>query len=341
MDITVFQLVTPLVRRWRIVVAVPAVFAVVAAVVSFLVPKVYTASTSFTPAAPATTGLGAGLGGLAGLAGQLGLGGATGATSPEFFASVLESRELLDTLLRTPFADPDGGPPRPLLDLLDIDGDTPEERMSLGIRKMRKVLSEGVDGRTGIISMSVRQGDARLAADVANRLVELLNAFNLDRRQSQSREQARFTAQRLAEAEHELRDAEGAMQRFLVANRQYQGSPLLEFEYARLDRVVQLKQEVFTSLSKSYEEARIAEVRDTPVLTIIDRAVPPHRRTSPRRRVYVMVAMLVGGVIGAAVAYAVDLRSRADLGGRGDYRELAEALAQAGTDLRTLMRRQA
>jgi uncharacterized protein involved in exopolysaccharide biosynthesis len=338
-DIDVFQLLTPLVRHWRLMIAVPTACAVLAAAISLIVPKVYTASTSFTPATPTSSTIAASLGGLAGLAGQLGLAGPTGATSPEFFATVVESRELLDTLLRSRFLDRETGEQRPLLDLLDTGGETPEEQMSLGIRRMRWSISAALDGRTGIINVSVRQGHPQLAAEVANRLVELLNEFNLERRQSQSREQLRFTAQRLAEAGRELRQAEAEMQAFLQANRQYRGSPLLEFEYARLERVVQLRQEVYVSLSKAHEDARIAEVRDTPVLTVIDRAVPPQRRTSPHRKLYVIAAVMFGGVIGTSIAYAVDLHARSARRRRPDYVEWSDALTQARVDVRRLLRR--
>jgi len=339
-EVSVYQLLTPLVRRWRIMVTVPLLSAVAAGALSYAVPEVYTASTSFSPAAPSGATLPSGLSSLAGLAGQLGIGMTPGGMpTPEFFASVLESRELLDALLRSQFGDPTSGEPRRLLDILPITALDSAERQSLAVRRLRRLISTQVDGRTGIVSVSVRQGDAQLAADVANQAMALLNQFNLERRQSQSREQLRFTAQRFSEAEAELRAAESELEAFLLANRQYQGSPLLEFEYARLDRMVQLKQAVYTNLATSHEDARIAVVRDTPVITVIDRAVPPHLRTAPVRRLYVLVGGLFGLAFGALLAYVVDLRARSAIAGREDYRELAAALAGVRNDLARLVGR--
>ncbi|MEQ1855568.1 MAG: GNVR domain-containing protein [Longimicrobiales bacterium] len=339
-EVTIYQLLTPLARRWRIVVVVPVMLAVAAGALSYTVAEVYTASTSFSPAAPAGSTLPSGLGSLAGLAGQLGIGmNPGGVPTPEYFASVLESRELLDTLLRSEFHDSGTGGPRRLLDILPITARDSTQRVGLAIRRMRQLISTQVDGRTGIVSVSVRQGDPRLAADVANQAIALLNQFNLERRQSQSREQLRFTAQRFAEAEAELRAAEAELEAFLLANRQYQGSPLLEFEYARLDRMVQLKQAVYTNLATSHEDARIAVVRDTPVITVIDRAVTPYLRTAPVRRLYVVVAGLFGLALGALIAYMVDLRARSSGEGRADYRELTDALHGVRTDLGRLIGR--
>src|SRR5213078_3152039 len=77
------------------------------------------------------------------------------------------------------------------------------------------------------------------AATPERALIDLLNEFNLQRRQSQSRAQRQFTEQRLEQAERELREAEGAQLHFLEANRRYSESPLLAFQGARLERAVQ------------------------------------------------------------------------------------------------------
>ena len=168
-----------------------------------------------------------------------------------------------------------------------------------------------------------------LAAAVANRMVELLNRFNLERRQSQSREERRFSGDRLASAERELRAAEQTYLAFLERNRAYTESPVLTFEATRLSREVQVKQEVFLTLTKSYEQARIAEVRDTPVLTVIDPAVPPVMRTRPRRILGTIVGGLLAGMLGIALAYAIDFRKKARSEARPDYRELQEAWSEA------------
>ena len=65
----------------------------------------------------------------------------------------------------------------------------------------------------------------------------------------------------------------------------------------RLQRAVDLKQEVYVSLAKSYDEARIAEVRDTPVITIIDSAVAPDKPSGPKPVLNGIIGFLAGGVL--------------------------------------------
>ena len=330
-DISMFELLTPLVRHWKLVFGTAAVCAVVAAVLLLLQRPVYTAETNFTPETPNTSGLASSLVGLSGLAGQLGLGDAmSGGASPEFFAKLLHSREVLRATLQTEFPVP-GAPAtkRQLLALLDISGKTLEERLQVGARRLTQTTKAQVDKATGIVTLSVEMHSPELAAATANRMLELLNEFNLERRQSQSREQRRFTGDRLREAEQELREAERAQLRFLQNNRQYQGSPLLEFQAEQLGRAVQLKQEVFLTLTKAHEEASIAEVRDTPVLTVIDPAVPPAMRSRPRRVLGVTVALIVGGLLGVALVYVGAFRRRVKRDSPPDYVDFQTAWGEA------------
>jgi len=328
-DASLLGLLTPVVRRWRLMVTVPFAFAVIAAAYSLLTPSIYTASTTFTPEASGGQSLAATLGSLSSLTGQFGLAPTIGANaSPDFFASVLRSRELLVSTLHTEFRDPATGTPRRLLDLLEIHAPNDAQALALGVTRLGEVTSTAVDRRTGIVTLSTRLRDPKLGADVANRMVQLLNDFNLRQRQSQSREQKRFAADRLAQAEGELRQAEQVLQRFLERNRTYRGSPLLEFEHDRLARLVELKQQVYVALSKSLEDARIAEVRDTPVLTIIDPATPPARRSSPKRRLLVLIAALAGIVVAGALAHLAELRANLERTDAPEYRALLEASAQ-------------
>jgi uncharacterized protein involved in exopolysaccharide biosynthesis len=158
------------------------------------------------------------------------------------------------------------------------------------------------------VQLGVTMRDPELAAAVANRMVELVNEYNLRRRQSSSREQRRFLAARVDEAQRELRAAEDVQSAFLLRNRRFVGSPLLSEQAARLERDVRMKQEVFITLSKSLEEARVAEVRDTPMLTIVDHATPPDRATNPRPALWAGIAAALGLLSASAMILAAAAR---------------------------------
>jgi tyrosine-protein kinase Etk/Wzc len=329
-DISLFELMTPVVARWKLVALTALTCGVLAAVFLLLQRRTYTATTSFTPENSSSTGLMNNLVGLAGLAGQLGLGGgSSGSVSPEFFVRLAHSDEVLRPTLLAEFAVDSASGRRPLLALLEVPGRTREEQLQTGAGILRKRTEATTDKSTGIVTLEVTLKSPLLASDVANHLVRLLNRFNLESRQSQSREQRRFSGERLAVAQQELRAAEQAQLAFLQRNRQYLDSPLLAFEYNRLSREVQLRQEVYQTLTKAYEEARIAEVRDTPVLTVIDSAIAPVRPSGPRRVLGTLVALVFGGALGVFLAYLAAARARARRAPTPDYLEFRAALEEA------------
>jgi uncharacterized protein involved in exopolysaccharide biosynthesis len=298
------------------------------------------ATTTFMPAASSgSSSMSQGPGGLAGLAGlatQFGLNlGSGSAASPEFFAAVLRSRELVQATLLTEFDDPrTPGSKRPLIDVLRVSGTPEARRMGNGILILRGSTLARVDRKTGIVTLEVRGKWPGLEAAVANRMVELLNQFNLERLQSQSRARRRFAGERKDQAEQELRDAQARHLKFLQSNRQYEASPLLTFEQNRLAADVQLRQDIVQTLTREYEEARIAEVRDTPVLTIIDSAIAPDRRFSPKRKAMVLLAMLASGFTALALIYLGEYKRVARLEHESQYRDFLEAWRDAKAGLR-------
>jgi uncharacterized protein involved in exopolysaccharide biosynthesis len=315
-EISLGALVAPLIERWRTIAVGAIAGAVLGVALALLLPSKYTAETSFAPETSSASSLMGALGSLGALGGSLGgLGAAlpSASSSPEFFASLLQSRELREATLKSRFRDPESGTERPLLDILDPPGNTPARRLGEGVRRLAKLTSVSVDKKTGIVGLTATMRDPALAAAVANRMTTLLNEFNLERRQSSSRSQREFAERRLRTAEAEMRGAEARQLDFLQSNRAITQSPALQATAARLDREVRLKQDVYLSLSKAFEEARIAEVRDTPLLTLIDGATPPDRRSSPRRVLTVVAATILGALVGIAMVVVASLRSAGSL----------------------------
>jgi len=335
-EISLLELANVLLKRWKLVLALPLLAALIAAAISLVLAPMYTATASFVPE---TESGGMNLpGGLVGLAAQFGVSVPTEANSPAFYADVLRSRTLRDEVLSARFPDPRSeaaGDSASLLEILDIEGDSPAERLEAGRKKLGDAISVRVDNETGIVSASVETRYPALSADVANLFIDLLNQFNLETRQSNAQARRRFIEERMGEAEDELRAAEDDLQDWLERNRQFENSPELRFQYERLQRQVTIKQEVFTTLRRSYEEARIQEVNDTPVITVIDRAVPPERKSSPRRKLNVILAFFLGGVLGVFGAFGREFAERARESDKGEYEEFTTRWAAMKAELRS------
>lgn len=298
-DLTLVGMATVLLRRRRLIVAISIVTAVLALGIALVLPPTFTATTVFVPESPTNSRLPAGL---AGLVGQLGLPlDLDAARSPRFYADVLKSRALLERVLLSRYPDPRSpGDSASLLEILNVRGRDDGARLARGVRALEGRINTQVNTQTNMVRFSVELRYPTLAAAVTARFLEYLDDFNSKTRQSQGRARRRFVDQRIDEAGTELRGAEAQLRAFHERNRSWQESPLLTLQEGQLRRQVAIRQEVYLTLSRELETAKIEEVNDTPVITIIDPPVVPRERSKPKP---VRVAIL-GLVLGAAIAVA-------------------------------------
>jgi len=75
--------------------------------------------------------------------------------------------------------------------------------------------------------------------------------------------------------------------------------PGLKNEGARLALDAEIQRRVFTMLTGQYEDARVQEMRDTPTITVLDRATPPELKSRPKRSVIVLISTLVALLLSA------------------------------------------
>ena len=190
---------------------------------------------------------------------------------------------------------------------------------------MKSRVEEAGGERTDSTDARVMSSPVSTQPSLAERLLKGLNYFNLITRQSQAREERRFTEGRLEDARGSLRAAEDALQRFLQVNREFAESPALVFQQDRLRREVLLQQQVVTSLAQRYEENRIREVRDTPVITVLEKPTLPVLPDPRGRLLLLSVGTLVALMVGAAVVLAREgmRRQRGEDGGDPSYAMLA------------------
>jgi uncharacterized protein involved in exopolysaccharide biosynthesis len=307
-------------RRRRLMGTLALVLAVITAVVTLVLPRSYTSVTTFMPQASQGK-----FAQLSGLAAEFGFNVSANepAASPAFYAFLLQSRELLRTAVRTAYDLPlkDATHRGSLVEWYHPTGDTPAVREEVAIDRLRRDLRAATDAETGTVQLKVRNRSPRLAFEITSRLMELVSDFNLQKRQSQAAAERKFVETQVKEAAGRLQVAEDRLKTFLQQNREYRTSPQLLFEYDRLFRTVNMQQQVYSSLAQAFEQARIDEVRNTPVLTLVD---PPNLPAEPDRRwllAKALLAALLGAMVGAFVALIRDFFGRTGDEARGPISE--------------------
>src|SRR5215207_98485 len=312
-ELSLLSALNVVLRRRSLVIGITGLVVVSIVALTLLRPRSYTSSASFMPQTTRSpTGGGGG-----GIAAQLGLSMLTAdaTQSPAFYVDLLTSRGILDSMVMTRFrVQTDSGVVEaPLIDLLKAKGKTPARRREAAILALQRSVHADPSLKTGVVTFSVRASDPALAKQVADRMLQLLNAFNLRRRRTQASEERRFAEERLNQARSELRVAEDRLQTFLQRNRVYEHSPELRFEEDRLSREVNMRQQLYTSVAEAHEQARMDEVRDTPVITVIEQPNVPARPDPRGLLKWLVVGLLVGLGLSLGLAFVRELVGRADV----------------------------
>jgi uncharacterized protein involved in exopolysaccharide biosynthesis len=254
---------------------------------SFILPKRYEAHASFIGVGGSSLRLPSNLGGLSNLAGQLGLSGIStdpSALSPYFYADLLSADTILKQLAASMQSEGDGKAPLPFYEWLGLGGRSRADSLDRAATVLRRMCAVNLESRTGMIRITFTARNPRIAASAADSLLRLLNAFITRDLRTRAGAQRRFLQDRLVQADSQLVAREDQLRLFLETNRAYQGSPALVFREAELRRDVDLQRDLYLSIARSLEEARMNEVRDTPLISVIDAPAEPLRSAGPRKR---------------------------------------------------------
>ncbi len=298
-DFSLLNLTAIALRHRRTLFGLPILFVIIGVALTFAFPYAYSADSSFRPQ---TSDQSAGR--LAGLAAQFGVaipGGSSG-DPIKFYSELLISRRVLEPVVLTTYSVNAPGVPANanLLTYLRANGKDSADSLRQGIDRLRSHIEVLPDRDAGIIHLSVNTKWPGLSEAVNRRILNQLDAANTRNRQVTASAEREFVEQRMIHAKADLDQAEDALASFSTANRSYHGSPALETEFGRLQRRVDLRQQVYSSLAQSYEQSRIDEVRNTPSIVLIDTPEGSGHRLGSRRKDAIMW-FIVGFMIALSV----------------------------------------
>ncbi len=291
-------------RRYGLAALLPGMlFGLVTIVVVFFVRPLFLSTVTFAPDTQERSGLGA-LTGVAGPFAQLGLGGlfGEGGRSLAFYSYLAQSDNVAEAVVVRPL--PDSLGPAPTLARMWFDKvENPQIRTYKAVRRFRKRTTVRADDRTGIIHVQFLGESPALARWVTAAMYNELNRYNIEVRGSPARERRRFLDGRVTVSADSLRAAETALRDFYEQNRKWQEDPQLVFRERQLNRQVDANLEILTSLRRELELAKLDEVRDTPVLNVVQPPSLPVRKAWPPRRRLTLLWALLGGMIGIALEF--------------------------------------
>lgn len=90
-------------------------------------------------------------------------------------------------------------------------------------------------------------------------------------------------------------------------------------QYVRLMRDLKFNETLYELLFSQFQAAKIDEARDSAVIQVIEKAVPPEKRSRPKRRLMVILAIISGFFVSIALAFFMEYMER--VSGNPEYRE--------------------
>ena len=229
------------------------------------------------------------------IASQFGMGGAVPTSGPQFsIEDLIKSRRINRKIIYKKWDNKKFQDSVNLIEYFEIEGETSKEKFSSAYKSFKEKIEFSRDEESQLVTITVMMPEAQLAADIGNYLTRLIENYVQNEQKTSTRQNLEYIEKRLETVRKELRQAEEALRRFQESNRGWEQSPQLTMEHGRLQRQVNVKQQVYLTLQQEREMAEIELVKETPVINVLDEAVAPEFPSKPKKKLIVIVGTFAG-----------------------------------------------
>jgi uncharacterized protein involved in exopolysaccharide biosynthesis len=339
-EVSLLDILLVIARNKQLILRTVLVFTVLGVVYALLAAEEFTSEAKVIREAEQemSSGLSGGLSALQGFG--INLGGARSGLSPEAFPEILTSREVRLAVVRDTFAFADEERRMTLVEYVnqppgfwgqvanytiklpwtlrkalssepqrpagtDDAGEPiyPTREEEEAMKAVNDMVSSSINQENGLMTVAVTTHDPQLSADVAQSFLRHLTDRIHTIRTEKARQNLAFVEDEFAQAQDELQAAEEELASFMDRNQSI-SSERLRIEQERLRRQVQFKVDLYSELQAQLTQAELELQRSAPVTTVVEAPVPPMNRSAPRRKFIVVIALLVGSILGIAGAFA-------------------------------------
>jgi uncharacterized protein involved in exopolysaccharide biosynthesis len=236
------------------------------------------------------------------------------AGSADYYVTLVQSPGFLGRVAERRFAKAGDGPCS-LVEHYGISDGNPAVRTQRAAGILQGQVSitaaRAVPGAPRVITLQAVAERPELSAEIAQVILSQIDEHNASARDNRAKRNREFVEEQAKKAKTELDDASDALATFEAKNRRAE-APRVRAEQERLSRQVRLLEEVYVTLTKQLELAKVEEEESRPSIEVIQRPEPPLVRTSPRRTQTVVTWTLVGLVVGCLWALVSERMRRGD-----------------------------
>lgn len=163
-------------------------------------------------------------------------------------------------------------------------------------------VSTSEDINSGLITIAATTDDPLLASQLVESVAAELRARVQEVYTNKTRRNLDFVQSQFETARVELREADRLLAEFQDSN-QGLNSSRLQLEGQRLQRDVTFKSQLYGELQAQLTQAQIELQKSEPVITTIEEAAPPLGPSGPNRKLTMLLALILGGMVGIGLAF--------------------------------------
>lgn len=275
----------------KFITAITGIVTAGAVIVSLLLPEYYKSAAILLPETEKSK-LSA-LGGLSDLAALAGV-NVGDATLAKLYPTILKSESVLKNVIYTEYQTKKFEKPVDLIEFWQIEEATPQRDFEAALKALRDDLEVSLDNKTDVVVVSLETREPQLSADIVNKVLEQLDEFIRTMRTTNASDQRRWIEERLGQVKADLEKSENRLKEFREKNRRVGDSPQLLLDQGRFLREVEINSTLYTELKKQFEIAKIEEIKNVPVVSVMDHPRAPGRRERPKRTVIVISSFFLG-----------------------------------------------
>ena len=305
-QINIIQLAKLIFLNRKLIAYAVLLFMAITTVIVILIPNKYESTASVLPSGKTDT-----FSMLQDIAATAGYGYNADENSSTLFPTILASNQIRDDVLQKEYIiDHDSQDVR--IRPNDYFGTDNPDRLR---EKLSSITSIDMDKKTGVIRIAVETKYPEFSQAILGQYLAELDSFNLYKRRSSAKENARYLEKELAQREIELRAAEDSLEAYQMANQSWDGSSNAEIlkELAQFQRDIEIKSKTYVFLREQYEIARLDAQKDVPVVRVLDTPSLPTLKSGPHRVRTIILSGFAAFVLASLVIIAIDAFGRTTL----------------------------
>ncbi|HLP17295.1 MAG TPA: Wzz/FepE/Etk N-terminal domain-containing protein [Bacteroidota bacterium] len=299
-SVRLLGIISLLIKKKKFISFATAGVTIAAIIISLILPESFRSTSVILPETDKSKL--AGLGGLADLVSMAGVG--PGETSPvKLYPVILKSEAVLKPVIYKKYQTVAFKDSVNLIEFFKIRKKTPALEYEKTLELLRENLEVSMDYKTSVITLMLETEEPQLTADIINSITAGLDIFMRTKRTTHATHQRQWIEARLGEVKQDLASSENRMMMFREKNRSIAGSPLLILEQDRLARDVQINSTLFIELKKQFELIKIEEIKNMPIINVMDPAIPAAKKNKPTRSIIVLSSFMIAFV--SSISYVV------------------------------------